>query len=58
MNAPKRIDITQKQLDALLARAKKLLPKEDYDIIKAMADTISFLSSAVDKKSASRTIHI
>lgn len=36
---PKRIDITQKQLDALLARAKKLLPEEDYKIIKGMAET-------------------
>ena len=53
MIAPKRIDITPKQLEELLARAKKLLPKEDYETIKGMADTISFLSNAVNSKSAS-----
>lgn len=52
MNLPKRIDITQAQLDAVLARAKRLLPPEDYEIIKGMADTIVFLSSIVGKKSA------
>lgn len=52
MNLPKRIDITQKQLDAILARAKRLLPQEDYEIIKGMADTITFLSNAVGKKDA------
>ena len=53
MIAPKRIDITPKQLEELLARAKESLPKEDYEIIKGMADTISFLSNAVNSKSAS-----
>ena len=52
MNLPKRIDITAKQLDAILARAKRLLQKEDYEVIKAMADTITFLSSAVGRKNA------
>ena len=52
MNLPKRIDITQKQLDAILARAKRLLPEDDYEIIKGMADTITFLSSVVGKKNA------
>ena len=52
MNVPKRIDLTRKQLNALLARAKRLLPEEDYEIIKAMADTISFLSKAVGMKNA------
>ncbi|MHB8276848.1 MAG: IS66 family transposase [Candidatus Humimicrobiaceae bacterium] len=52
MNVPKRIDITQKQMDAILARAKRLLPEEDYEIIKSMADTITFLSSTVGKKNA------
>ncbi|MCL5071477.1 MAG: hypothetical protein M1308_11365 [Actinobacteria bacterium] len=41
MNLPKQIDITEKQLNAILARAKRLLPPEDYEIIKGMADTIS-----------------
>jgi hypothetical protein len=52
LNLPRRIDITPKQLDAILARAKRLLPKEDYEIIKSMADTIIFLSSTVGKKNA------
>jgi hypothetical protein len=52
LNLPKRIDITEAQLDAILSRAKRLLPPEDYEIIKGMADTITFLSSIVGKKSA------
>ena len=52
MNIPKRIDITEEELKALLARAKKLLPEEDYEIIKGMADTIVFLSKAVGTKNA------
>ena len=52
MNLPRRIDITPKQLDAILARAKRLLRQEDYEIIKSMADTIIFLSSTVGKKNA------
>ena len=52
MNVPKRIDLKQKQLDALLGRTKRLLAEEDYEIIKAMADTISFLSRAVGMKNA------
>ena len=53
MNIPKRIDLTPKQMDELLKRFRKSLRKDDYEIIKGMADTISFLSSAVDSKSAS-----
>jgi transposase len=49
---PKRIDITKEQLDAILARAKRLLPEEDYEITGGMADTIIFLSATVGKKSA------
>ena len=52
MKTPKRIDLTDKQMAALLARAKRLLPKEDYEIIKSMADTIAFLSLTVGKKNA------
>jgi hypothetical protein len=33
-----------------LQELKGLLPEEDYEIIKGMADTISFLTSAVGKK--------
>jgi len=52
LNLPKRIDITEEELKALLARAKKLLPPEDWQIIKGMADTITFLSKAVGTKNA------
>jgi transposase len=52
LNLPKRIDITAKQLDEVLGRAKKLLAPEDYEIIKGMADTIVFLSKAVGMKNA------
>jgi len=52
LNLPKRIDITPKQLEKVLARAKRLLPQEDYEIIKGMADTIVFLSGAVGRKNA------
>ena len=37
---------------ALLARAKRLLSEEDYEIVKGMADTISFLSRSADKNKA------
>lgn len=52
MKTPKRIDLSQKQMAALLSRAKRLLPREDYEIVKSMADTIAFLSAAVGKKNA------
>lgn len=52
MNIPKRIDITAAQLDEVLARAKKLLAPDDYEIIKGMADTITFLSKVVGTKNA------
>ena len=53
MKKPERIDLDLKQLDALLQRAKALLPPEDYEIIQAMADTIYLLSQSVDQKAAS-----
>ena len=34
---PKCINLTPKQLDELLARAKEFLQKEDYEIIKGMS---------------------
>lgn len=52
MNIPKRIDLTEKQMAALLARAKRLLSEEDYEIVKGMADTISFLNRSADKNKA------
>jgi len=54
MTKPKRIDLSRQELDSLLNRAESGTLKEgDYEIIKAMADTISILSNAVDDKSAS-----
>ncbi len=53
MKAPERIDLDLKQVDALLRRAKESLPPQDYEIIKAMADTIYLLSQSVDQKAAS-----
>jgi transposase len=54
MNKPKRIDLSQEELDALIQRveAGELLDS-DREIIKAMAETISILSQAVDEKTAS-----
>ncbi len=51
MNMPNRIDITPEQLDALLQRVKAgRLEDNDYEIIKAMADTVSYLSQLSDEK--------
>jgi len=50
---PERIELDIKQVEDLLKRAKEVLPPEDYEIIKAMADTIYLLSQSVDKKAAS-----
>ena len=48
----KRVDLTTKQMDALLKRAKALLLPEDYEILESMAETIHLLSQSVGKKSA------
>ena len=54
MKKPKRIDLSQKELDALIERVEAgTLLDSDREIIKAMAETISILSHAVDEKSAS-----
>lgn len=53
MTKPEQIELDLEQLDALLERTKAVLPPEDYEIIKAMADTIHLLSQSVDKKAAS-----
>jgi hypothetical protein len=54
MNKPKRIDLSQKELDALIERVEAgILLDSDREIIKAMAETISVLSHAVDEKSTS-----
>jgi transposase len=52
LKTPKRIDLSQKQMAALLSRAKRLLSKKDYEIVKSMADTIAFLSATVGMKNA------
>jgi transposase len=51
-NKPKRIDLTPQDLRALLERAKATLSKEDYEKIKAMAETIEALSNVVDQKAS------
>jgi len=53
MKRPEQITLDIKQVEALLERTKAVLPPEDYEIIKAMADTIYLLSQSVDKKAAS-----
>jgi len=52
LNVPKRIELTEKQMEALLTRVKRLLPDKDYETIKSMADTISMLSKTVGMKNA------
>ena len=54
MKAPKRIDLNLQELDALLERvAAGSLKEGDYEIIKAMGETIRVLSQAVDEKASS-----
>ena len=50
MKTPEKIELTPKQMTALLGRAERLLPEEDYKIVKAMADTIALLSRSVGMK--------
>lgn len=52
MTKPERIEISREELDELLKRVESgTLLESDYKTIKAMADTISLLSNAVDEKS-------
>jgi len=54
MKAPKWIDLTPEEMDALLDRVEAGSLKEgDYEIIKAMVETIRVLSESVDEKAAS-----
>jgi len=54
MKAPKRIDLNLQELDALLERvAAGSLKEGDYEIIKAMGETIRVLSQAIDEKASS-----
>ena len=51
---PKRIDLDLEQVDALLKRVEAgTLQEGDYEVIKAMVETIHLLSNAVDEKAAS-----
>jgi hypothetical protein len=54
MKKPKRIDLNLDQMDALLKRVEiGSLQDGDYEIIKAMVETIYLLSQSVDQKAAS-----
>ena len=54
MTNVKRIDLTQEQTDSLLLRVKANRLKEgDYEIIKAIIDTLTLLCQAYDEKTTS-----
>jgi hypothetical protein len=54
MKAPERIDLDLDQVDALLKRVENgTLQDGDYQIIKAMVETIHLLSQSVDQKATS-----
>lgn len=54
MKEPKRIDLNLDQVDTLLKRVENgSLQEGDYEIIKAMAETIYLLSQVVDEKATS-----
>jgi len=54
MKAPERIDLNLDQVDDLLKRVESgCLQAGDYEIIKAMVETIELLSQCVDEKAAS-----
>jgi len=54
MKKPKRIDLNLDQVDALLKRVETgSLQQGDYEIIKAMVETIHLLSQSVDQKATS-----
>ena len=54
MKKPKRIDLNLDQVDALLKRVETgSLQEGDYEIIKAMVETIHLLSQSVDQKATS-----
>ena len=54
MTTPQRIDLNLEQVDELLKRVQTgCLQDGDYEIIKAMAETIELLSQCVDEKATS-----
>jgi transposase len=54
MKAPQRINLNREQADALLKRVEAgFLQDGDYEIIKAMVETIELLNQCVDEKATS-----
>jgi len=54
MKGPKHIELKLEEVDALLERVESgSLQEGDYEIIKAMAETIHILSQAMDEKATS-----
>ncbi len=53
MKMPEQIDISPEELAELLKRAESRMKKEDYEVIKGMAETLTFLSYTVDNKNVS-----
>jgi hypothetical protein len=51
---PETLDIKPEELDALLERVRlNQLQEGDYELIKALIETVSYLSSLSDEKAAS-----
>ena len=50
---PRRIDLTPEDIETLLERVKPVVSEQDYEAIKAMADTIEALSQIRDQKATS-----
>jgi len=50
---PRRIDLSPEDLKALLERIKPVVSDQDYEAIKAMAETIEALNQVKDQKAAS-----
>ena len=50
---PRRIDLTPEDIETLLGRVKPVVSEQDYEAIKAMADTIEALSQVRDQKATS-----
>jgi transposase len=54
LKTPKRVDLTPQQMEELCKRLEdRKLEEADWEIIKGMAQTISFLSQAVEEKGLS-----
>ena len=53
---PRRIDLSPEDLKALLERIKPVVSDQDYEAIKAMAETIEALNQVKDQKAAESSI--